>query len=419
MGEIGTLQAALATLWPDIDRLVSGGDARAFERRLLALLRAADAAPQDAARLAAVYAALEDHPALYDRLLEAMGDEVVAFRGTSLATRPPGARYVRVPVWYATDRAATGLEDPADWFSGDRGALTYGRVDVSIPDTHEKGRLETPSLWRLQFRASPDKHVILQAVTPAPQAHWQGDLRAALATCTRRDVLLFIHGYNVDFQTAARRAAQFAYDLEFTGACVLYSWPSEGRTLRYTVDEDAAIWTVDHFEEVLALLLTGVDAACIHAVAHSMGSRVLAEGVRRLDVTSLPAGAARLREVVFAAPDINADTFRTFVRKFHTRAERFTLYASSADRALACSHTVHKYPRAGDAGHDLVVVDGLETVDATSIDGAFLGHSYFCENRAVIQDLARLILDGQGCAFPRWGLDERLAGSGRYWVMKA
>lgn len=418
MGEIGTLQAALATLWPEIDRLVTG-DTRGFEQRLLVLLRAAEAMRADPSRLSDVYAALEDHPALYERLLEAMGDDVVAFRGTSLATRPPGARYVQVPVWYATDRAATGQADPSAWFSGDRGTLTYGRVEVSIPDSHEKGRLETPSLWRLQFRASPDRHVILQTVAPAGQADWQDQLREALGTCTRRDVLLFIHGYNVDFETAARRAAQFAYDLEFTGACVLYSWPSEGRTLRYTVDEDAAIWTVDHFEEVLAALCTAVGAECIHAVAHSMGSRVLAEGMRRLDVTSLPAGAARLREVVFAAPDINADTFRAFVRKFHTRADRVTLYASSADRALACSHTVHKYPRAGDAGNDLVVVAGLETVDASSIDGAFMGHSYFCENRAVIQDLARLILDGQGCAFPRWGLDERLAASGRYWVMKA
>lgn len=416
MGELGTLQAALADVWSDIDALVTG-DRTAFEHRLLAVLRSAEAAPGDGTRLDAVYAALETQPALYDRLLQTMGDDVVAYRGTSLATRAPGARYVRVPVWYATDRAATGSEAPAAWFSGDRGTLVHGCLEVSIPDTHEKGRLETPSLWRLQFRASPDRHVILQSVAPAPEAAWQADLRAALARCTRRDVLLFIHGYNVDFETAARRAAQFAYDLEFTGACVLYSWPSEGRTLKYTVDEDNALWTVDHFEEVLAVLLTGLDAACVHAVAHSMGSRVLAEGVRRLDVTALPAGAARLREVVFAAPDINADTFRTFVRKFGSRAERFTLYASSGDRALACSHTVHKYPRAGDAGPDLVIVDGLETVDASAIDDAWLGHSYFCENRAVIQDLARLILDGQGCAAPRWGLHERVAGAGRYWAM--
>lgn len=416
MGELGTLQAALADLWPDIDRLVAG-DARAFEHQLLVLLRDAEAAPTDATRLHAVYAALEAQPALYERLLEAMGDDVVAFRGTTLQTRPPGARYVRVPVWYATDRATTGRTTPADWFSGDRGTLSFGHVEVSIPDTHQKGRLETPSLWRLQFRASPDAHVILQAVTPAAQAAWQDDLREALARCSRRDVLLFVHGYNVDFETAARRAAQFAYDLEFAGACVLYSWPSEGRALRYTVDEDSAIWTVDHFEEVLAVLLTGIEAAAVHAVAHSMGARVLSEGLRRLDRASLPAHAASLREVVFAAPDVNADTFRTFVRKFHARAGRVTLYASSADKALACSHTVHKYPRAGDAGGDLVIVDGLETVDASSVDGAWLGHSYFCENRAVIQDLAHLILDGQGCAFPRWGLQERTATAGRYWVM--
>ena len=140
---------------------------------------------------------------------------------------------------------------------------------------------------------------------------------------------------------------------------MLYSWPSEGATLKYTVDEDNALWTVDHFEQVLALVMTQLGAARVHAVAHSMGSRVLAEGLRRVDVSAFPAGSAALRDVVFAAPDINADTFRNFIEKFHGRAGRFTLYASSGDKALDSSQRLHKYPRAGDAGDGIVVAAGL------------------------------------------------------------
>jgi esterase/lipase superfamily enzyme len=221
----------------------------------------------------------------------------------------------------------------------------------------------------------------------------------------------------VDFKRAAERAAQFAYDLEFQGACVLYSWPSEGATLKYIVDEDNAQWTVDHFEEVLTTVMTRLGATCVHAVAHSMGSRVLAEGLRRVDPGAWAAGSAALREVVFAAPDINADTFRNFMKKFHAHASRFTLYASDGDRALQTSQKLHKYPRAGDAGHEIVVVQGLETIDASAVDTALMGHSYFCENRIVIQDLFNLIMKGEGSATPRFGLKPHTAPDGTYWVM--
>jgi esterase/lipase superfamily enzyme len=33
-----------------------------------------------------------------------------------------------------------------------------------------------------------------------------------------KDAFVFIHGYNVSFEDAARRTGQFAYDLKFVGA---------------------------------------------------------------------------------------------------------------------------------------------------------------------------------------------------------
>lgn len=417
MQELLRLQAALGAIWPELDTLL-GGQAAAFESRLLPLLRAVEANPADGSRLDAVYTLLELYEPVYERLIDAMGAGTDDFRGgTSLATRPTAGRFVKVPVWYATDRKRTGSSTPKTCYSGDRGTPTYGRVEVSIPDFHDKGKLEKPNLFRLQFREDPNKHVVLLTLAELGPDAWQSEIRQALATCSARDVLLFIHGYNVDFEQAALRAAQFAYDLEFQGACVLYSWPSEGATLKYIVDEDNAQWTVDHFEEVLTAVGTKLGAARVHAVAHSMGSRVLAEGLRRTDVRAWPAGSAALREVVFAAPDINADTFRNFIGKFHTRAARFTLYASNGDKALGTSQRLHKYPRAGDAGDAIVIAEGLETIDASAIDTALLGHSYFCENRVVLQDLFSLIMKGEGSATPRFGLKPQAAPAGTYWVM--
>ncbi|HMC15420.1 MAG TPA: alpha/beta fold hydrolase, partial [Albitalea sp.] len=371
MKNFAEVQAALATVWGELPALLGDGLV-AFEARLLPLLRELEAQPANPARVEAVLALLEaDYPAVYERLVESLAAEkapAVKFRGTAGAVKPTVGRYLVVPVWYATDRKNTGAAAPAERYSGDKGKLQFGKVEVSIPDSHEKGLLEKPSLFRLQFRADPEKHVVLLSLEQADAAAWKAELEQALAGCDSHDALLFIHGFNVGFEDAARRAAQFAHDLEFQGVPLLYSWPSEGKTLAYTIDEDNALWTVDDFEEVMKTLLTEVGAKRLHVVAHSMGNRVLTEGLRRIDVAALPAGAAKLHEVVFAAPDVNADTFRNFVAKFYGRAQRFTLYASKGDKALETSQKLHKYPRAGDAGDGVVLCEGLETVDATAVD---------------------------------------------------
>ena len=400
MKELLRLQAALADVWPELPALL-GDRFEPFQTSLLPLLRAVEASPFDAEPQNAVYAFLESFESVYDRLLDQIGAGSEDFRGTTLARRPAVGRYMTVPVWYASDRKRTGSAAPRDWYSGDRGTLTYGRADVSIPDTHDTGKLEKPRLFRLEFREDPEKHIVLLSVAERDAAAWRAEIKQGLDSCPARDILLFIHGYNVDFERAAQRAAQFAYDLEFQGACVLYSWPSEGATLKYFVDEDNALWTVDHFETVLTTVMTELGAARVHAVAHSMGSRVLAEGLRRVDVSAFPAGSAALREVVFAAPDINADTFRNFITKFYARAGRFTLYASNGDKALESSQALHKYPRAGDASDGIVVASGLETIDASAVDTGLMGHSYFCENPFVIRDLFDLIMRGEGSATPR------------------
>ena len=64
----------------------------------------------------------------------------------------------------------------------------------------------------------------------------QGSSRGVLAA-PRPEVFVFVHGYNVTFEGAAQRTAQIAYDLKFSGAPIFYSWPSQARTLEYTVDD--------------------------------------------------------------------------------------------------------------------------------------------------------------------------------------
>ena len=88
-----------------------------------------------------------------------------------------------------------------------------------------------------------------------------------------QEALVFIHGYNVSFENAVKRTAQIAYDLQFPGAPVCYSWPSRGGLADYTRDENQAEWTVVHLHTFLQELVQQSGAKSVHLIAHSMGNR--------------------------------------------------------------------------------------------------------------------------------------------------
>lgn len=326
---------------------------------------------------------------------------------------PKDASYWVIPVHYATDRAASTAA--GEHFSGRRGSLSFGIAQVTIPRRHRVGRLEAPKWWKLEFSANPNRHVMLRKVTPMAEQNLLRSLRDRLGRSQRREVLVFVHGYKVTFNDAALRAAQLAHDLAFPGVTALYSWPSEGELEKYPVDEANVGWTVPHFQHFLTLLLAQSGAETVHVLAHSMGNRALVSALQTFDPATLSPGAARLRQVIFAAPDVDAGTFSQLADQFHGRAERFTLYASSEDLALKASRRWHGgYPRAGESGKHLTVVAGVDTIDATAVNTSFLGHSEYGDNRTILSDLWALLRDGKAPA-ERFALEERASPAGRYW----
>ncbi|WP_262423614.1 alpha/beta hydrolase [Brevundimonas denitrificans] len=191
----------------------------------------------------------------------------------------------------------------------------------------------------------------------------------------RREVFVFIHGYNTSFEGAAIRTAQLAVDMNLDGAPILYSWPSRASLLGYAADTDTAA------DEVLiqdvADFLTDVagrtGAERVHLVAHSMGNRFL---VRALDRIASRADRVRFDEVVMAAPDVAVDEFQDTWPRIMNTGERFTLYASRRDRALQISARINGMHRIGDA-REVVVNTGLQTVDTTAASAGLLGHDDF------------------------------------------
>lgn len=326
-----------------------------------------------------------------------------------------------VRVFFATDRRATAETLPARRFGGERsqgGALQYGTCEVSIPRDHRMGELEAPSIWRLEFREDPEKHVVLLAVETAPKETFFAALSARVRDSGRRSAFLFVHGYNVTFEDAARRTAQISYDLGFDGAPVFYSWPSQGAIGAYTVDEANVEWSQTNLKNFLADFLERSDAEEIYLIAHSMGNRAATRAFAAL-MAERPDARSRFKEVILAAPDIDADVFKRDIAPAMAAAGRpITLYASSEDVALAASKRVHGSPRAGDSGNGLVVVPGIETIDASGMDTSFLQHSYFAEATSVLSDIFQLVHTGMR-AHQRPRLKPVEAAAGRHWAFQA
>ena len=231
-------------------------------------------------------------------------------------------------------------------YGSGRGDLELGTCEVSVPRDHQVGALESPTVLRLEFREDPERHVVLLGVHPESDDQFYADLRACIAKTARQEAFVFIHGYNVGFETAVRRTAQIAYDLKFEGAPIVYSWPSQEGLLSYTVDETNVVWTVPHLKTFLLGVAQQSGAKSVHLVAHSMGNRALTSALRELAMER-KADCPRFHEVVLTAPDIDADVFRRdLAPAIVGTADRVTLYASSNDEALVASRKVHGYRRA-------------------------------------------------------------------------
>jgi esterase/lipase superfamily enzyme len=320
--------------------------------------------------------------------------------------------YTVVRVFYGTDRSKAGngysnRREKAD-------SLHFGTCDITIPRDHRLARLESPKWWKFDFSWNPGKHVTLQRIIELSKPAFLTQLQSTVLEAADRSALVFIHGYNVSFEDGARRTAQLSYDLGFKGAPILYSWPSANSVSSYLADEATIDWTKPHLSSFLADVASITDAQTVYVIAHSMGNRALA---RILDGISLPVGLPLFEQIVLAAPDIDSGEFLHLAKTIQCKARRVTLYASSNDQAIKLSKEIHEYPRAGESGSDIVVVPGLDTIDASNVDTSLLGHSYFAERRTVISDLFYLIRDGKGPE-ERHSLEPKTCPQGQYWAFK-
>lgn len=374
-------------------------------------------------------------PTTFDYLKQFQGAASVALVVSLIALGYQAWRRQRPPLWLSCSGATAigaalilatlGSLRMADdarrlgrVYGNERGDLEWGKCAVSIPRDHDPGALESPSITRFEFREDPKRHVILQSVIKLGEPEFYRQLSAASDAHTNRDLFVFVHGFNVTFSDAARRAAQMAHDLPYTGTPVLFTWPSQGRAdpIAYTTDGTTAEWSTAHLEQFLDGLIQQFGSERLNLVAHSMGNRLLTSAVRQLALRGrIP---HKMREIVLAAPDVDAAYFRRDLAPILVQvAERVTLYASNNDEALKMSRRLNGAPRAGDTGELLVVAPGIDTIDVSAVDTTLLGHTYYGSNVTVLADLFYLLTRNLPTEQRVW-LEPRDRDGLRYWVLE-
>ncbi len=317
--------------------------------------------------------------------------------------------FATVRVFYGTDRNRTGSDEPKEFYGTERDAISIGFCDVSIPKNHITGELESPKIWKFEFTENPRRHVVLLNVEPVDGNVFLNELRCTIQESIAEDdygqsiggeALLFVHGYNVSFEDAARRTAQIAYDIGFHGAPMMYSWPSKAELgfESYKADGESAQWSQENVSKFLAAIAKESGARKIHLIAHSMGNRVLTGALKLLPQQDAPV----FNEVVLTAPDIDADVFKNEIApKIVNQADRVTIYASANDVALRASSIVNTLGkvRLGQGGRRLTTFPdfgNIHVIDASDVDTSLFAfkHSYHADSETVLHDISG-VLQGQ------------------------
>lgn len=314
--------------------------------------------------------------------------------------------FIVLPVYYGTDRNIAGGKSRSYGYVHSN-TVDVGMCMVSIPKKHKPGLAESPSMWMSE---DPAEHVVLQKVMPQKRENFFTSLRRQ----EKQEVLVFIHGFNSTFEDSVRRTAQIAFDLNFKGQAVTYSWPSKGDISPpgYVHDKDIIGASVNHLRDFLLDIVNESGASAVHIIAHSMGNVALIKALSL--ITSQSQNNPLFGEVMLIAPDMNVDEFKNAV--FRQVAKRVTLYASSKDMALMISKEINGgLRRAGDTDDGIVILPEMDTIDVSNVDTSLVGHTYFGDNNSVISDIYQLL---KGLSPFNRSLVPKTVRDMKYWIFQ-
>lgn len=362
---------------------------------------------------------------------------------------------------YITDRAPVTSPSRSLSYGAERAIfLSFGSVSIApmhnSPGNKDDFRVSAVSEAG-RFPATPYGVVAtengLRRTPEAVAAHeqasvsLQAEVGRRLAAASRKEVVVFIHGYNNSFDDAALSTGEICRSLRNEFVCVVLTWPAggtRGSFFGYNIDRESSEFAVADFKKAIRIIAETKGVERLHLLAHSRGTDVLANVIQQLAIEAYVSGSSlwqryKVANAVFFAPDIDLDVASSklfawvsdpdlaFGRKSSPSSlpsqgsMHLTIYSSPRDGALKASTllfgsalrlgqlSVGGLPSdRSDAAakwagsHMGGLVDFIEYAGRSGI----IGHSYFLSDANVRADLAAVIRDRAKAGDPRRGLVE-------------
>ena len=307
--------------------------------------------------------------------------------------------------------ATVSLSPDLPWEDLERASLEEDRstkITLDVTSIEETGRFP-PTPWPVTRTEDglvirPDVKEDIHRVAGQLRA----ELKRRLDLSPKPEVILFVHGFNNQFEDAAETLAEIWHFLGREHVPVLYTWPAGRGGMRgYTYDRESGEFTIFHLKNVLRLLADMPEIEQVHLVAHSRGTDVLTTAVRELLLTGRAAGhdnheQYRIANVVLAAPDLDIDVTlqRLAAEQLNEELGDVTIYTSQSDRAIGAAQSLFKSRErvgrvdfedvATERVDDLAVLDGLSFVDLKERADR-TGHGYFHSSPEASSDLIMTI----------------------------
>lgn len=358
----------------------------------------------------------------------------------------PELKTTEVPLFYVTDRVPERDENGnLEYGYGRSHSLAFGSTVVDIGEditweellelsrTNKRGK-------KIPMTRGELNEIVRGPPSPTPYTEKDGEIvedpeyaakrHAAaevfrkvmvehLARTPRKEVHIFVHGFHNSLDDAAFTMAELWHFMGRYGVPIVYSWPANHPGLfGYTYDRESSEFTIYHFRQLIKYIASFPEVEKINILAHSRGTDVAVTTLRELTIAARTGGESprdkyKIYNFVLAAPDLDAQVAaqRMIGDRLAWSAERFTIYTSTADRAIGWSDRLFDSPKGrignlevenlspetravlkrGNSG--ISIINFSSASDKSDSVADSFGHSYFRKAPTVSSDLILMLRD--------------------------
>lgn len=316
-------------------------------------------------------------------------------------------------LFYVTDRAQAGSEDKQAHYTNQRGQLSRAGtatvelspgienwdqfVEVTMQGKRDRKYLLTVSdvteIGVLPYSVS---ELFPSGPTDADMEsagrEFAAQINAQLALSDNKDVHIYVHGYNVDFEYSTLVGRELEHFLGYQGAFITYNWAATPNRLAYFKDQETATATRRNLRSLIEYISENTKAERINLIGYSAGSRLAFEVTYQIALLNRASAGPRLGEVILISSDLDRSYVgHALADGLLSAVEQLSIYTSGTDAALGMSSFVFGRDRLGQSWSEeegdvwpeleatLAGLDKLEIIDVTDAEESSVGngHAFF------------------------------------------